>query len=590
MELINHLKPRKMPSEKSFLSNPKYGYDFVVATTQASINSGLKEYLANSDQPTTYLCFLVDDEGLPSKYIDLDDLKKLTGGVNPFEIPEDTPYDDPRISKLTEARFIVGLKLKMGLPPGILPKDLPPIVELGSSASNVTFNLFCSEFQIVENTPPGGFVKKGKWQVFNQPQVINQNNKLWSFQTNVNLIYKDLEKDLNTPYFKQFPKQRKALLARIQNLESGAFSLQQLLFDLDNAGLSSVPSIHGIENGSNANLVLTKYFLTYYFKQVKAHGDPVISVHAVTNSADPSTLKLTGLEREVSPFVDGNGIVIKYPTKEQSAVKTLDFLCAVNNNHLPGAATFDWNWVDPDQLNEESGVIAINRNTIANYFKHQLLPVVKQSCVKPWTKTVAKNIVGSLWYYASFTPGQTPTSIVIPTSGPDVLKFSYRNEARSHDKMAATYGELNIVDTYDCTVSFSGKKITIVQHSVVNVYAQWAATGDSSNVVDIKITDDYELSIGQSGDIQVKLVNTNKEDKSSTGRVDCWRNFWTGVDDLLARIAKKVQVTESPRINDIPATDLQNFIFPGGKVFTYKDVIFSDNQDLVAKITYLKPS
>ncbi|SCO88977.1 uncharacterized protein FRV6_13105 [Fusarium oxysporum] len=34
-----------MAPNQSNLSNPKYGYDFVVATTQESINAGLVQYL-----------------------------------------------------------------------------------------------------------------------------------------------------------------------------------------------------------------------------------------------------------------------------------------------------------------------------------------------------------------------------------------------------------------------------------------------------------------------------------------------------------------------------------------------------------------
>jgi hypothetical protein len=34
----------------------------------------------------------------------------------------------------------------------------------------------------------------------------------------------------------------------------------------------------------------------------------------------------------------------------------------------------------------------------------------------------------------------------------------------------------------------------------------------------------------------------------------------------------------------------QNWLFPGAKTFTYEDCVFSDNQDLLARIRYVKPS
>ena len=146
-------------SEKSYLSSLQYGYDFVVSTTQASINSGLLEYLNNNMQPVSYLCFLVDrNTGNPHGSISLEKLLVRTNGVNPFDIPAGTPWaDDPRIRVLTEAGFPCGLKIQMGLPPGILPKDLPhPVVILGSSANNVQFTMYCSQFSVIQNSPPSG--------------------------------------------------------------------------------------------------------------------------------------------------------------------------------------------------------------------------------------------------------------------------------------------------------------------------------------------------------------------------------------------------------------------------------------------------
>lgn len=39
----------------------------------------------------------------------------------------------------------------------------------------------------------------------------------------------------------------------------------------------------------------------------------------------------------------------------------------------------------------------------------------------------------------------------------------------------------------------------------------------------------------------------------------------------------------------VPVTQFQHFIFPGSKVFAYKKVNFSNNQDLVTDLTYAAP-
>lgn len=572
-----------MTADKSFLSSPKYGYDFVVATTQASINSGLKEYLDTIDQPTTSLCFLADPKtGNPTTQISLVDLKAKTGGIDPFQIPAGTKYSDPRIAKLTEAKFVVGLKLKLGLPPGVLPKDMPPIVDLGSSANNVRFNLFSSEFEIIENSPPSGWGGKGSWNVWSQPSGTP-----WYFGTTVNLIYKDLDKELNTPYFNNHPKEKQALLDQLENLGSGAFSLQQLLFDLDNAAVQSFPKIKGMEKGGNAELILTKSFVDVYFASAKVHGEPVLSVHAVADAPDGSTLRLTGIEREVGQFVDGNGVVVPNPTPEQKQAVTLDYLCAANNNPLPGAATFNWNWVDPDNIGNESGVIAVNRNTLAAHYKKILVPLAKKSCFKAYTHVVA-HMMGSLDTKATLTGGQTPQTATIPPTGSEVLSISYESKADAHDKSGLTYGELDLHSSYLCTVSFSGNTITIVQNLTIYLKAVFDLTSTNGNVANKTITDTYTLSVGQNGKLQTTRKSSTKDDSQKidlTGII----TWFVDMNDLIDKISNFAKKLVSVSLQDIPAADIQNFVFPGARVFTYKDVKFSEKQDLITPITYVKP-
>ena len=570
-------------SLQSFLSSQKYGYDFVVGTTQASINSSLKEYLDQCSQPETYLCFLADSKGNPTEEISLVDLMAKTGGVNPFDIPNGTSYDDPRISTLTKNMFVVGLKIKMGLPSNILPKDLPPIVSLGDSADNVRFNLLCSEFEIIQNSPPSGFGSAGSWNVWTQP-----NNQSWYFSTTVNLVYKDLDQELDTPYFQNHPKEKQALIAQLKNISSSAFSLQQLLFDLDNAALQSIPTIQGLDPNTDAGTVLTKSFLDLYFGIVKNEGEPVISIHAISNTPDQSSLRLTGIEREVGQFVDGNGVPVQNPTPAQRDAYTLDYLCSVNNGALPGAATFNWNWVDPADIADESGMISINRNTLAAYYQTKLVPFVKNSCMKAYTHVTAHALgtVNNKW---NLTPGQTPDTITIPESGATVLEISYSSDGKSHDKSGLTYGELDLKSSFNCTVQFSGNTITIVQHLVIYVKATFDLTSTDGNVVDRTITDTYTLSVDQNGNLKADL-KSNTENKDKKIDLKGIITFFVDMNKMIDSITSYSKNISSANFKDIPASDIQSFIFPGGKVFVYKNVQFSEHQDLLTAITYSNPS
>lgn len=101
-------------SSPSYLSSSPDGPDFVVAITQASISSGLWEYLAEGSQPVEYIAILSDpNTGLPTIETSLEDLLKKTGSVGPFDIPDGTPYTDPRIKYLNKARFSVGIKIQI---------------------------------------------------------------------------------------------------------------------------------------------------------------------------------------------------------------------------------------------------------------------------------------------------------------------------------------------------------------------------------------------------------------------------------------------------------------------------------------------
>lgn len=578
-----------MSSNQSFLSSPKYGYDFVVATTQASINSTMKQYLGTILQPETLVCFLVDDQGLPNKAVTLEEFKILSGGIDPFSIPDGTAYNDPRITAVTQARFAVGLKIRAGLPTGIAPANLPNIVTLGNSANNVTFNLLCSEFDIVENNPPSGWGSTGSWTVLSQGA-----NQSWYFKTTVNLIYADLDSELSTPYFNNHPAEKAALIAQLKNLGSQAFSIQQLLFDLDNAALQSLPTIAGLPQSSNAGIVLTKFFTNYYFGILKNNGEPLLSVHTIANTPDNSSLRLTGMERAVDVYLDANGIAINNPTADEINATTLCYLCAANNNPLPGLSSFNWNWVDVSELNNESGVISINRNTFANYYKNLLMPLVSKSCILTWVYVTCDHtwapITGIVDYSWRLTSGQTPTTATINPTGDKVISISYASNANDSTKAGATYGELTLNSSYNCDVYFQNNQIKIVQHLVIYVYDAWDLNSCDFNAFDKTITDTYTISVGANGQLQISAPVSDLQDNSQDPNPSWIGKIFTDVTQIADKVKETCQNFAGTQFTDIPGADLQSFIFPGGQVFAFKDPQFSDNQDLVSKITYIKPS
>ncbi|MCJ1314634.1 hypothetical protein MMC25_008316 [Agyrium rufum] len=597
-----------MVATDSNLSN--YGYDLVVSTTQASLNSTLWEWLVDMKQPMSYICFLKSSNpgGGPLQQITLDELKTRSGGVNPFEIPDQTAQSDPRIVKLNNANFAGAFKMKVGVPPGMTPKDLP-IVILGTSASSILFTMYCSHLSVVQNSP-------GAWTVSTQPDGTP-----WSMRTTLGLVSQDLDVTLDIPYFQNTgAKHKAALLANLNALTQAGdpFSLQQLLLDFNNASAIS-PSSSFIPNGSLASTMLTQSFFATYISSVEQNGSPPLSVKAMTSTADirqapaiqeynsvatvlglnfplnpttdsetdPSQLALTAVNWEVSPPIN-----TAVPTPESQDATTLNYLCAVNGHQLPPPAAFSWSWVEPQDVDTESGIVAINRHVIANHILQQILPTATKCCV---LATYSCTAHWDLWatYYWNLYPSQRPQTVIITPSGtgPTVIQISYSQDTPSHLETAQTCtAAIQILPSYTCTVTFDKKVIKVEQHMVFRVYVRLDSTSQTRYVVDKTITDEYRISVDQNGSLQTTQTSLPPVDKSESPGGDWWTSTFTNIADLMSDIQKNITAFAATELAPIPFDSLQNFIFPGARVFTFKSAEFSSSQDLVCAITYVDPN
>ncbi len=565
-----------MSALQSDLSNSRYGYDFVVATTQASINATMKQFLANLSQPVTTICYVADNQGnpVPTAYTDL---VRRAHGSDPFAVPAGSdPATNPDLKNLVEARFMMGFRAQLGLPPGVAPSQIPDLVQLGADTSAVTFNLLCSQFLVVDLEPGSGYAP-ASWLSISQPS-----GSPWIFTSTVDLR-------LSTTDASAYDKLPLAVQEQIRNLGANAFSVQQLLFDLDNAGLQSIPTIHGITPGTKLYTVMQQSFLGAYFTQLQSQGQPVLGVTITQPSAPASTLTLTNLNLEVSPFVDGDGQPIAHPTPVQRDLATLSYLCAADGHPLPAPVPFSWNWIDPSEEADYDGVIAINRTAMANYFRVQLEPYARNNSylasVRVWLSGVFDTTVNYHW---NLVAGQAPT-ITMPSTGNVVLTAHYDSASQDDAGLNGDMGEMELKPSYDLTVTFAGNTITVVQHLVVYLYVRSLATGEGGNIVDLTITDTYTLAITESGGLTAAF-HSNLEDHSQDPSTNGFLDFWTGLNSVINDIKNWVRSFVPAQLQDIPVAVLQNYVFPGGKTFAFKSVTFSNTADLVSHITYADPT
>lgn len=564
-----------MSSSQSDLSNSGYGFDFVVATTQAAINATMKAFLSAGTTPVVNICYVADKNGNPTQ-IDYDMLKKNANGSDPFAVPADAdPTTDTDLRNLMGARFMVGFRAQIGLPPGYAPTAIPDIVTLGENGTSVTFNLMCSQFQVVQLVPGGGY---------NPPTWMNQSQpsgNAWLFTSIVNLLLFGVDE---SAYGKLPP----AVQQGIANLGADAFSVQQLLFDLDNAALQSIPVISGVQPGTTLYTVLQTDFLGVYFQAMKAQGSPVLGCTITQAPADPSPLVLSSLRLSSSPLLNADGSPISSPTPAQQQLGTLCYSCEANNNPPIAPRTFGWNWVEPSD--DCHGVISINRNTFAKYFQQQLTPFVSQNCYLPYVRVWLSGFLDTTvnWQW-NMTRYQSPT-VTLPESGSTVLQYSWSNYQHDQSGVDGDMGQMTLSTSMDCTVDFVGDTVVITQHLVVYLYLRYLATGAGGNVIDKKITDTYTLSVTPSGQLTAGAPASVIVDNSENPSANPFLNWFADIDSIIASVQSWLGAYYGTNITDFPLSPLTNFIFPGGDTFLFKNVAFSDNQDLVGQITYADPT
>ncbi len=542
------------------------GFDYVVAVTQDSINGTLEEYLYNG-LPEVILCYAYDSNNNPVP-IDYKTLVKNACNTDPFSVPNATPSTDKRVQNLNNAAFAFAIKAKLGLPPGVAPSKLPLIVALKPGQSNVTYTLMFAEFVATELI----FGPRGSITWFNESQPSGTS---WSFSGAVDLNFQDASFG-NLP-----PKVQNKLKGIGQPYE---FGVQQLYYDLNSSDLEQGFQFNNVPSNSALNTFMTADFVNTYWKTLG--GSEVLGYGAKqVAGVSPSSLAVTNLNF-FTPSAAGN----------EGAPLTLNYLCAMNNKPLPAttSAGFGWNWIEPNEAAQYDGVAALNRNTFATYLNSVLFPYVIRNCYAPWVRvTYIGGIELEVRYEWNMTPGQSPT--VNPTpSGNTILSYSWNSPtAEDQAGLNGDAGKMDLASSFSMSVSVSGNTMTIVQHLVVWTYVRYLATGAGGNIIDKQITDTYSFGVDDHGRIVVSTPSASANpptsvtvDNSQSPSANGFLNFWANVQGLADSVTQWAQSFYATRLTDIPVSAAQNFVFPGGDTFSFADVSFSDNQDLVSHITY----
>lgn len=461
--------------------------------------------------------------------------------------------------------------------------------------------MLCAQITVIQNHKDPYDNDASSWNVWEQ-----EAGDPWIMQTEVDLVVKNLDKNLDdSTYLKKNPKIRNNLKKALDNLSGTAFSLQQLLFDLDSAVLQRNYNFAKDIKNSDVQFILQSKYLKLYADSAKEHGWPMISVQAVQQAKDDSTLQMTAFERTTSTYRDSWGNEKSNPTKEQQSVTTLNYLCVVGKPRPSPETKFPWNWVPLEAVNQESGVVSISRNTLADVIIKKLTPQIAAMCYVP---KINSDTVGG------FTINTLDAKDVkLEVNDRNGSFISYGHVANDYGKVTYTRSNgqstshiIDFLATLNFKLHVYRDYITMYRAVVIRVMhdteepsapakAYHGLQGRPTVCRELNTT--YNLAIDEFGVLQlVKADEDYKvEDDSWTDGGDAEISS-DGHDDIAFR--KEVYLKTFDKIADMHLGDLHqlqlglahNFVFPGAKVFAYKNPRFSPYRDLVCDITYVDPT
>lgn len=599
-----------MSTDQSNLSDPRFGYDLVVAVTQKYINLTMKEFLDGVTAPEVLCCYVFNAAG-DMEPIAYDTLKANAKGSDPFSVANGAdPNTNQDLKNLSDANFAGGFKARIGLP-DMDPDKIPPIVTLqqGKDAP-VIFNLLCAEFQIA------GFHYRGRhadWINLAQPSGAP-----WYFSSKIKLAASPVDPKTPVP---------PAVQARINQLNGeigpGAFSVQQLLLELATAEKWTTPTIPNIPPEMALYSVIMDVFVGAYFKQMQVSGQPVLGYSMTVNKPDPSTLRLGAVTHECSLLLDASGNPIANPTLPQQNSATFNYLCTTGTTP-PEAKPFPWNWVESSELDKFHGVQSVRRDIFLNILATTISKQINATlCITPGF-AFGENASNDWVYFKESTTwsGACQLSIAPPPTKPVPrgewsTVFGIAFDPALCDSTLYPSGAGFLGDGYSCTVKYqltgdlslsvNSDGIPLLRlrlHSTVMMAAShreawiaWYHNLPAANYVDCSLSLTYQMSVDPHGNLVVSNATPEINNKSTP-----YHFYPTGVENLTAlrdylqkicdhfsdtvfREFKNVSPQLQEAINHAHA-----WVFPGGKTFHFNTLGLSDYQDLISHVTYVEPS
>lgn len=576
-----------MSAKQSDLSNPKYGYDMVVATTQTSVNATMMEWLSKYKGQPFIQAYIYDPSAnngqggpSPTNYEEL----KTRLGFDPFIVPANTPMADPRMVKLQEQKFMFAFYTELGLPDFPLEK-IPSVIVFNKEGSYVTYNMVTKAFKIIVMQP--GLYGPATWVNLSQEDA----EEPWVFSFTIDL---DLRTDNINNHFHNLPLETQN---EIKNLGKDMFSVQQLFLDLNAAGLSDKVNISGLDKSSTAYVFLIQVFMNTYMAQISKDGGIMLGYSVVSKEPFPQEVSLipTDMNFMISSYKEQDG----KPSPEHSAY-TLNYLIMSQNRPMHAPVQFTWNWVDQDKVSQHAGIMAVNKTAFVDFLRNLLSPGLKTIARKPTTYFHINCIECNIkWGYQNEDTPQWYN--VVNAGGAHVLTYTYNNRAFSDDStycgVYGTWGNFEAKYNVQSDVYLEGTTVRIVTTATMWMHLNVLGGVTEGNFAKKTSTTSYNIGTDAYGRIKVERSGPVITDQSENVDPSWWTKFLTlgAINDMVDKVRNSVKgwlesflTADAARI-EYMLNSSSGWTFPGSKTYTFMEAQFSDSQDLVTNVMYISP-
>jgi hypothetical protein len=277
----------------------------------------------------------------------------------------------------------------------------------------------------------------------------------------------------------------------------------------------------------------------------------------------------------------------------------------MSDNHvLPAAVPFNWNWVSESEEADFHGAMAIKKARFASYLNQVLSPSLNQICVAPRCTVSFPDLPAPKFKGIKFTAsysreGASQTYRIVSDGSSKVLTFSYENKSSDEGVSVPLWGKYSFNCTTQSDVYLENNVIRTSTLFNCHVFINAEGFTTEGNYARFKVDTSYLINVDSQGNLVVTLAKDSPklDDQSETpdpnfvlklfsggqitSDINKLKGFLSGIRDFLTGHDQAI-------LNIINGSSA--WVFPGGQSFVYKDVYFSDHQDLVTHITYVDPT